>query len=185
MLKEETAQGGEMDGQVALVVQTSQYWEAFVLQRIDFSISPGETVSFKFRLGDDDQAGRFGLARQGGGFIGLIFHAGTMYPDYNLGTERDFAINGVAIAQRTAIWHQVFITVDSEGRITWEVRPESPSNGVNRSIFYTLNATTTNEFFRDQVFQFYLQSGTRTDTATLYLRDYHEGDKRIVLCERE
>jgi hypothetical protein len=169
---------------VALVVQTNDEWQTYALRRTYFSVQPGQTVSFKFRLGDADQAGRFGLARQGGGFIGFIFHVGEMYPDYNLGTSRDWPIDGTAVDQRADVWYQANINVDSEGRVTWEVRPENPLS-VNQSIFYMLNASSTNAFFKDQSFQFYLHSGTRAGSSTLYLRDYQEGGNRIVLCEGE
>ena len=184
ILNMQYAQCGEIGGRVALVVQTYERWEAIVIRRVDFSILSEETVSFKFRLGDDDQVGRFGLARQRGGFIGLIFYVGQVYPDYNLGTSKDSGISSVAITQRSGIWYEVSISVDSEGRITWIVRPENSSSEANL-ISYTLNASSTNEFFRDQVFQFYLHSGTRADISTLYLRDYHEGGDRIPLCPGE
>lgn len=185
MLNEENTQCGEIDGQVALVIRTSQWWETFAVRRISFSTLSDRSVFFRFRLGDVNQAGRFGLARQGEGFIGLIFHIGEIYPDYKMGNIVDTPIDVRAINQQANVWYQVSITVDSVGRITWEVQPETRLNRGNQQISYTLNATMTNAYFRDQAYQFFLHSGSRSGSSTLYLRDYREGGRKIPLCPGE
>ena len=183
-LDEGNAQCGEIEGQVALLVQTSQWWETIAVERTSFSILPGRTVFFRFRLGDVNQAGRFGLETPDNGFIGLIFHRGNFYPDYNLG-GKDWAVEGLSIEQRAHIWYQVTINVDSEGRVTWNVQPENPPSSASRGISYTLNAQDPNAYFRNQTYQFFLHSGTKAETSTLYLRDYQEDDDRFLLCPGE
>jgi hypothetical protein len=96
---EEHAFFRKLDGQEVLEVRANSKWEMpFAVRSKNATISPGETVHFRFQLATNNHEGRFALGESNfkfgdrNGFIGLIFYRGMIYPDYNLGT-RDIGLN--------------------------------------------------------------------------------------------
>ncbi len=173
-LNEDRTDRVSLNGRNVLLVQGNAYWEGFHVRRQGFTVQPGGGVFFRFTLADSDHAGRFGLRPEGGGFIGLIFHLGSLYPDYNIG-NRDIGINSVSVGQQINIWYLAQMSIDLEGRITWRVWQETASGGYIKLIDQTLDSPTTNDFFKNKSYQFYVQAGTLADNSILYLSDYQEG----------
>lgn len=165
----------ELNGDAVLAVQGTGYWANWgVVRENQYTIEPGQSVFLRFRFADEEFAGRLGLLTDKGGFIGIISHVDTLYPDYNIGGS-DVGIGSVAIPRDDNVWYRAKIDIDVQGRVTWFVWQEDDPFNPNKHFYYTLDTSASRDFYDDASFKFYIHSGSTSGTSTVYLSDYQKG----------
>ena len=162
-----------LNGEDVLKVDGDGYWANYsVVREIPYDIKPGETVFLRFQFADTNFAGRLGLLTDKGGFIGIISHVNTLYPDYNIGGS-DVGIGSVAISRDANVWYRAKIDIDTQGRVSWFVWQEDEPD---KQFTYTLDTTASRDFYDDANFRFYIHSGTTATLSSVYLSDYQKGE---------
>jgi YD repeat-containing protein len=165
----------QLNGEDVLQVWGNKYWEGIFVRRQTYDIPAGGGATFRFRLAATNQAGRIGLQTDKGGHIGIIFHAGNIYPDYNIGAG-DEDLDEASISQQAGVWYRAQIVVDKEGRVDWRLWQEDDPGNRSQQFALTLDTTDTRTFYNDANYRFFIHSGTAdSNNATLYLSDYWEG----------
>ena len=156
-------------------------WSHSPLHRASYNLDPGNGVSFRFRLADNHHGGRISLRTEdGGGFIGLIFYAGLIYPDYNIWLNNctdsdgicDISFHTEAIPQVANVWYSGEMWIDTEGVGHWNIwREDDPTQRVS----FALNDEDAKTFFQGQDTRLHIRTGSTTsETSTIYLAGYEE-----------
>ncbi len=141
-------------------------WGPYNILRSSYSLGPttntdeGISIFFRFRLSSNNHQGRMGLSTNQGGFIGLNFYQGQLFPIYNM-NQGDTSHRGVQIQQHEGVWYRAHISVSAYGLVSWRVWQENAPGDSDKQFTWKLDTTASRAFYSSASYKFFSHVGAR------------------------